>query len=221
MHTAVHRAKRSKLSQALFGSSGNIHASVCTARQRTCVFQPLRVSYMCHAKPTVFPQPWPIYRRKFLAEQRSSVKMASHSCAGDCESAHIAGDISGQTSRSAHDSLAWLPICSSSDSSSEVPAPSRFVRRQSSNARLIAPAPSVKAIVKGSSNVSPHTTYGVGEDMWSFFGPLTSTHGMQSKYYAAHRRHVATLLTSSDAAQDQNGDLEGWDDALDALTNMP
>ncbi len=74
------------------------------------------------------------------------------------------------------------------------------------------------------SEISPHTTYGVSEDMWSFLGPSptheTSTHGMQSQYYAADRKYIANLLASSDdIEQDKwHNSPDGWNDALDVLS---
>ncbi len=146
--------------------------------------------------------------------------MALRSLATGCKSA----DVLHETSKInyMHDfevqTAALHPSCPSNDwGSEEIPAPTRFLRRQRGTKGLIAPPSCVKDNIT-CCNTSAHTAHGVGEDMWSFLGPSTLTHGMQSKYYSAHRKHVATLLASSDAAQDDCRPSDGWDEALHALS---
>ena len=136
-----------------------------------------------------------------------------------CDSAYVSRE-TGRTNAMHNNSelrIATLPPCSSNDSSSEVvPAPTQFVRRQNSKANLAAQAPCVNGGIP-SFKFSQDTAPGVGA-MWSFLGPLSSSHGMQSKHYAANRKYVATLLTSSDAGWNEEQYPNGWDDAMEALS---
>ena len=64
-------------------------------------------------------------------------------------------------------------------------------------------------------------TYGVGKEIWSFLENktlLTTAHGVQSKYYSAHREYVSKLLNSSDLSNEEFRHVEDWDDALIALS---
>jgi hypothetical protein len=150
--------------------------------------------------------------------------MILQSFASTCKSAAHKSSQPGRTSPNfpfvgshTSDILASLTPLSTNDwsvSIEKVPAPTPFVRKQSSKAGLVVPISSRKG-----SEISPHTTYGVSEDMWSFLEPWTPNR-MQYKYYAADRKCIANLLASSyDIEQDKwDSSTDGWDDALDALS---
>jgi hypothetical protein len=151
-------------------------------------------------------------------------------CSNFTKSAEVSTEIAGNDSMYAFEAQMTQvrpPGLSNDRNGEEVPAPTRFVRRKRAEQTWgKALVPLVKAAQTGPSTcvkggiecfrMIPHTPKGVGEDMWSFLGPSTSTHGVQSKYYAAHREYVGKLLSSSDT-QDEFRHVDGWDKALYSL----
>ncbi len=142
--------------------------------------------------------------------------MEFHSWVADYESAHVSRE-SGQTDNVELE-LPVLPPCSSNDWENEVvPAPTPFVRRPSSKSRPAAHEPCDKEKLE-SCKFNPNAILDAREEICPLLVSFTSTHGMQSKHYAAHRRHVGKELSASDATQDECGYSDGWDIALDVLS---
>ena len=103
------------------------------------------------------------------------------------------------------------------------PAPARFVRKQN---RVDIKSPNVSwenMDIACESNTSASVEIDV--DIWTFANSRNSTgraHSMstQSKYYLAHRQHVAGELTKSETVQTaaDNSSSELWDGFLRVLS---
>jgi hypothetical protein len=103
------------------------------------------------------------------------------------------------------------------------PAPARFVRKQNKEASRTANASSEDMKIDYASNIS--ATIEIDPDIWSFSINRNSTgrvHALstQSKYYLAHRQHVAGELTKADTASSTQDDACNvtWDGFLRVLS---
>jgi hypothetical protein len=107
------------------------------------------------------------------------------------------------------------------------PAPARFVRKQNKPGAKEQPRSSNDSseIVKLGSDSSTSATVEIDAEVWTFANNRNSTgraHALstQSKYYLAHRQHVAGELTKADAVATTQGEScdELWDGFLRVLS---
>ncbi len=107
------------------------------------------------------------------------------------------------------------------------PAPARFVRKQKKTGAKEQPRSSndSSGIVKLDRDSRTSATVEIDAELWNFSNSRNSTgraHALstQSKYYLAHRQHVAGELTKADAVATTQGEScdELWDGFLRVLS---
>jgi hypothetical protein len=142
--------------------------------------------------------------------------MATQTHSAPCDISDITSGM--DTARSSHslDSIGARDSCFE-----EAPAPTRFVRKQ--NKDCIKPRAFLgkSSAKRGSGLVTSHQPVfdAVGESTWDFVSAV-NTRCVTSKFYVAHRQHVAGLLVSPESSLVECPDLEMWNDRLEALETL-